>query len=63
MSPNGGQLKELAKLYESGSIKAVVDKTYNFNDSIQAIDYLSKGRAKGKVVVQFDAYSSPANLK
>ena len=63
MSPNGGQLKELAKLYESGSIKAVLDKTYNFNDSIQAIDYLSKGRAKGKVVVQFDAYSSPANLK
>ena len=53
MSPNGGQLKELTKLYESNSIKPVIDKTYNFDDSIQALDYLSKGRAKGKVIVQF----------
>ena len=52
MSPNGGQLKELAKLYESGSIKPVIDKTYNFDDSIKALDYLAKGRARGKVVVK-----------
>lgn len=52
MSPNGGQLKELAKLYESGSIKPVIDKTYNFEDGVQALDYLSKGRARGKVVVK-----------
>jgi len=53
MSPNGNQLKELAKLYESGSIKPVIDKAFSFEDSIQALDYLSKGRAKGKVIVQF----------
>ena len=52
MSPNGAQLKELAKLYESGSIKPVIDKTYNFDDSIKALDYLAKGRARGKVVVK-----------
>jgi NADPH:quinone reductase-like Zn-dependent oxidoreductase len=52
MSPNGVQLKELAKLYESGSIKPVIDKTYNFDDSIKALDYLAKGRARGKVVVK-----------
>ena len=52
MSPNGAQLKELSKLYESGSIKPVIDKTYNFDDSIQALDYLSKGRARGKVIVK-----------
>jgi NADPH:quinone reductase-like Zn-dependent oxidoreductase len=45
-------LKELAKLYESGSIKPVIDKTYNFDDSIQALDYLSKGPARGKVIVK-----------
>lgn len=52
MSPNGDQLKELAKLYELGSIKPVIDKTYNFDDSIKALEYLSKGRARGKVVVK-----------
>ena len=51
MSPNGEQLKELSKLYESGAIKPVIDKTYNFDDSIQALNYLSKGRARGKVIV------------
>jgi alcohol dehydrogenase len=51
MSPNGEELEELSKLYELGSIKPVIDKTYNFDDSIKALDYLSKGRATGKVVV------------
>ena len=51
MSSSGSQLKELAKLYESGSIKMVVDTAYPFGDSIKALDYLSKGRAKGKVIV------------
>ena len=53
MSPNGKQLNELAKLYEKESIKPVIDNTYTFEESIAAIDYLSKGRAKGKVVVEF----------
>ena len=53
MSPNGDQLKKLVELYESGSIKPVIDKTYKFDESIQALEYLSKGRAKGKVVVKF----------
>ena len=52
MSPNGEQLKKLAKLYESGAIKPVLDKTYKFSESIQALEYLSKGHAKGKVVVK-----------
>ena len=51
MVPSGSQLKELATFYESGSIKPVIDKTYGFDSSIQALEYLSKGRAKGKVIV------------
>jgi NADPH:quinone reductase-like Zn-dependent oxidoreductase len=53
MSPNGKQLNELAKLYEKESIKPVIDNIYTFEESIAAIDYLSKGRAKGKVVIEF----------
>ena len=52
MSPNGEQLKKIAKLYESVAIKPIIDKTYKFSESIQALEYLSKGHAKGKVVVK-----------
>jgi NADPH:quinone reductase-like Zn-dependent oxidoreductase len=52
MSPNGNQLQKLAELYESEIIKPIIDKTYIFMESIQALKYLSKGHAKGKVVVQ-----------
>jgi NADPH:quinone reductase-like Zn-dependent oxidoreductase len=52
MSSSGAQLKMLAALYESGAIKPVIDKTYGFGDSIQALEYLSNGRAKGKVIVK-----------
>ena len=52
MSSSGAQLKKIAKLYESGSIKPVIDKTYDFKSSIQALEYLSSGRAKGKVIVK-----------
>ena len=52
MSSSGAQLKKIAKLYESGSIKPVIDKTYDFKRSIQALEYLSTGRAKGKVIVK-----------
>ena len=51
MSPNGGQLKKLAKLYESEKIKPIIDKTYPFEESIQAIKYLSEGHAKRRVVI------------
>ena len=52
MSPNGEQLKKIAKLYESGEIKPIIDKTYNFSEAIQALEYLSKGHARGKVIVK-----------
>ena len=52
MSPNGNQLQKLAELYESEIIKPIIDKTYIFEESIQALKYLSKGHAKGKVVIK-----------
>ena len=52
MSSSGAQLKKLAGLYESSSITPVIDKTYDFGDSIRALEYLSNGRAKGKIIVK-----------
>ncbi len=50
--PDGGQLTEIGKLFEAGRIRTVVDKVFPFDQTKEALAYLEKGRAKGKVVVQ-----------
>ena len=52
MSSDGAQLAELADLYEQQKIHAVIDRSYAFTESIEALEYLLKGRAKGKVVIK-----------
>jgi NADPH:quinone reductase-like Zn-dependent oxidoreductase len=51
MSSNGTQLAALADLYTQNKIQAVIDRSYGFTESIEALEYLSRGRAKGKVVI------------
>ena len=51
MHPNGSDLAQLAKLIEQGTLKVVVDKTYPFAEISEALAYVERGRAKGKVVV------------
>ncbi len=50
--PDGRQLAEIGKLLESGRIRPVIDKVFPFAQAKDALAYLEKGRAKGKVVVQ-----------
>ena len=50
--PDGGQLAEIGKLLTAGKIRPVVDKVFPFEQAKEALAYLEKGRAKGKVVVQ-----------
>jgi NADPH:quinone reductase-like Zn-dependent oxidoreductase len=52
MNPNGSQLNDLKLLIEENKIKAIIDKSFSFPESIKALLYLKKGRAKGKVVIQ-----------
>tara|TARA_B110000503_G_scaffold124332_1_gene190781 strand:+ start:14476 stop:15531 length:1056 start_codon:yes stop_codon:yes gene_type:complete len=52
MSSDGAQLAELADLYVQQKIHAVIDRSYAFTESIEALEYLLKGRAKGKVVIK-----------
>lgn len=52
MQPNAVQLNNISSLIESKSIKAITDTVFAFKDSIEAIDYVAKGRAKGKVVLK-----------
>ena len=50
--PDGGQLAEIGELLKAGNIRPVIDKTFPFDQAKEALAYLEKGRAKGKVVVQ-----------
>jgi NADPH:quinone reductase-like Zn-dependent oxidoreductase len=50
--PDGAQLAEIAKLLTAGKIRPVIDKVFPFEQAKEALAYLEKGRAKGKVVVQ-----------
>lgn len=50
--PDGGQLAHLGELLEAGRIRPVIDKVFPFADAKEALAYLERGRAKGKVVLQ-----------
>lgn len=52
MKANGKQLTELTKLIEAGKIRSVLDKTFTFEQTNEALNYIESGRAKGKVVVK-----------
>ena len=51
--PDGGQLAEIGELLKAGRIRPVIDNVFPFDQAKKALAYLEKGRAKGKVVVQF----------
>jgi alcohol dehydrogenase len=52
MRPSGDQLREIAALIDSGSIRPVVDRVFPFESTKDALAYVETGRAKGKVVIK-----------
>jgi alcohol dehydrogenase len=51
MHPSGSELAQLAELIEQGKLKVTVDKTYPFANICDALAYVERGHAKGKVIV------------
>jgi NADPH:quinone reductase-like Zn-dependent oxidoreductase len=51
MRADGEQLRKITALIEAGAIRPVVDRSYPFRATNEAMDYLVTGRAKGKVVI------------
>lgn len=51
MRADGAQLKALAALYDAGTLRPVLDRTFPFDDTLDAMAYVEQGRAKGKIVV------------
>ena len=50
--PDGDQLREIARLVDSGAIKPVIDREFAFEELPAALAYLEAGRARGKVVLK-----------
>lgn len=50
--PDGRQLAEIGELLKAERIRPVIDRVFPFEQAKEALAYLEKGRAKGKVVVQ-----------
>lgn len=51
MKASGAQLATLAALYDSGVLRPVVDRTFPFEDTLDAMAYVEQGKANGKVVI------------
>lgn len=51
MRSNGAQLRALASMYDAGSLRPTLDRTFPFAQTLDAMTYVETGRAKGKIVV------------
>ena len=51
MRADGMQLKTMAALYDAGALRPVLDRTFPFDETLDAMTYVEQGRAKGKIVV------------
>jgi NADPH:quinone reductase-like Zn-dependent oxidoreductase len=51
MRADGTRLAELAKLYDDGTLRPVLDRTFGFDDTLEAMAYVEHGKAHGKIVV------------
>jgi NADPH:quinone reductase-like Zn-dependent oxidoreductase len=52
MRASGDQLRKIGALIDSGVVRPVVDRVFPFESTREALAYIDKGRAKGKVVVK-----------
>jgi len=52
MTANGGQLGKITALIEAGAIRPVIDRTFPFDATNDALAYVEAGRTKGKVAVR-----------
>ncbi|GLS38705.1 NADPH:quinone oxidoreductase [Mesorhizobium tianshanense] len=52
MAANGAQLTKITSLIESGVIRPVIDRVFPLELTNEALAYIERGRAKGKVVIK-----------
>lgn len=52
MKPNGQQLATLFEQLANHQLAIQIDRQYDFEQIQEALDYVAKGHAKGKVIVK-----------
>lgn len=51
MKADGAQLRTIADLYDAGHLRPVLDRTFPFDQTLEALAYVEQGKASGKVVI------------
>jgi NADPH:quinone reductase-like Zn-dependent oxidoreductase len=51
MRASGQQLATISSLYDAGDLRPVLDRTFPFAQTLEAMAYVEQGKANGKVVV------------
>jgi NADPH:quinone reductase-like Zn-dependent oxidoreductase len=54
MHASGAQLRQLGALFDAGHLRPVIDKTFPFEQTLEALAYVEHGRATGKVIITLD---------
>jgi NADPH:quinone reductase-like Zn-dependent oxidoreductase len=55
MRADGAQLRRLAGLYDAGDLRPVLDRTFAFDQTLEALAYVESGKVKaGKVIIALD---------
>jgi len=55
---NGAQLEIIKSYIEEGKIRAIVDRTYTLENSVEAFEYQMSNRVRGKLVIDVNNASS-----
>ena len=51
MRADGARLATLAGLYDTGALRPVLDRTFGFDQTLEAVAHVENGKAHGKVVI------------
>ena len=51
MRASGNQLTTLRELYDAGTLRPVLDRSFPFDQTLDAMAYVEQGKAAGKIVV------------
>lgn len=55
MRASGAQLEQLGALYDAGHLRPLIDTTFSFGQTLEALAYVESGKVKaGKVVITLD---------
>jgi NADPH:quinone reductase-like Zn-dependent oxidoreductase len=59
MHADGSQLTEITSLLEDGTVRPILERVFDFVDTVAALDYVNTGRAKARSSSRWDSRPVP----